>query len=84
MSPINLATSASWPCCGICGMGGISTAEDVVAFLLCGASAVQIGTASYVNPKAAEEIRSGLVEYLDRHGIASVTDLIGALDFPTR
>lgn len=66
----------------VCGMGGISSAEDVVAFLLCGASAVQIGTATYVNPKAADEIRAGLLDYLARHGLASVRDLIGKLEFP--
>lgn len=68
----------------ICGMGGISSAEDVVAFLLCGASAVQIGTATYLNPKAAEEIRADLLAYLERHNLASVQDLIGQLAFPAR
>ena len=68
----------------VCGMGGISSAEDVLAFLICGASAIQVGTVSYVNPQVAEEIRLGLLAYLERHGIASIAELIGTLEFPDR
>ncbi len=66
----------------ICGMGGITTGEDAVAFMLCGATAVQVGTASYVNPRAALEVRDGLRDYLERHGIARVEALVGALEGP--
>jgi dihydroorotate dehydrogenase (NAD+) catalytic subunit len=64
----------------VCGIGGIASAEDAVAFLLCGASAVQVGTITYANPGAALEIRDGLARYLERHGIPAVRDLIGGLE----
>jgi dihydroorotate dehydrogenase (NAD+) catalytic subunit len=63
----------------VCGMGGISCAEDAIAFLLCGARAVQVGTASYANPGLALEIRSGIARYCERHGFAAARDLVGAL-----
>ena len=66
----------------VCGIGGVSTAEDAIAFLLCGASCVQVGTASYTNPAAAIEIRDGLREYCERHGLRGVADLVGALEAP--
>ncbi len=67
----------------ICGIGGISTGEDAVAFLLCGASAVQVGTITYTNPRAALEIRDGLDAYCRQHGVGRVRDLVGGLEsFP--
>ena len=63
----------------VCGIGGIRSAADAVAFLLCGASAVQVGTASYANPRTAVEVRDGLADYCVRHGIGAVRELIGAL-----
>lgn len=68
----------------ICGIGGIMTGEDAVKFLLCGATAVQVGTASYLNPAAAAEVSDGIVDYAARHGFARVADLIGALELPVR
>ena len=68
----------------ICGIGGIASAADAVKFLLVGASAVQVGTANYLNPLAALEVRDGLAAYCARHGVARVSDLRGALDFPAR
>ncbi len=64
----------------LCGMGGIATGQDAVAFLLCGASAVQVGTQTYTNPRAALEIGDGIADYCRRHAIASVRDLVGALE----
>jgi len=64
----------------ICGIGGISTAEDAVKFLLCGASAVQVGTINYLDPEAAGRIADGIAEYAVRHGFPRVADLTGALD----
>ena len=63
----------------ICGIGGISTAEDAAKFLLCGATAVQVGTANYLNPMAALEIAEGLAAYTARQGFDRVADLTGAL-----
>ena len=63
----------------ICGIGGISTGADAVAFLLCGASAVQVGTATYGRPRAGLEVRDGMAEYCAAEGVGKVTELIGAL-----
>jgi dihydroorotate dehydrogenase (NAD+) catalytic subunit len=64
----------------ICGIGGITTGEDAVKFLLCGATAVQVGTANYTNPMAAGEVAEGIAAYAARHGFARVADLVGALE----
>lgn len=66
----------------ICGIGGIMSTEDAVKFLICGATAVQVGTASYLSPTAAGEIADGLADWLRRRGIARVADLIGTLELP--
>jgi len=61
------------------GVGGICTAQDALEFLICGATAVQVGTAQLRNPQACVEILGGIEEYLERHGIARLADLIGSL-----
>jgi dihydroorotate dehydrogenase (NAD+) catalytic subunit len=66
----------------VCGMGGIACAEDAIAFLLCGARAVQVGTATYANPALALEIRAGIARYCERHGFAAARELVGALQTP--
>jgi dihydroorotate dehydrogenase (NAD+) catalytic subunit len=66
----------------IIGMGGIVTAEDAVEFLLAGATAVQVGTASYADPRAAESIAKGLESWCRSHQIERVADLTGGLDVP--
>ncbi|HEX9122456.1 MAG TPA: dihydroorotate dehydrogenase [Actinomycetota bacterium] len=63
----------------IMGVGGVSTGEDAVEFLLAGASAVQVGTALLVNPAAPEEITRGILAYLKDKGVASPGDLRGRL-----
>jgi dihydroorotate dehydrogenase (NAD+) catalytic subunit len=68
----------------ICGVGGIATAEDAVKFLLCGATAVQVGTQNYLDPGAAGAIADGIAAYAARHGFARVRDLVGALETPGR
>jgi len=66
----------------ICGIGGIMTAEDAIKFLICGATAVQVGTASYLNPMAAGEIADGIADWVRRRGIARIADLVGSLELP--
>lgn len=61
----------------IIGVGGISRAEDAVEYLLAGASAVQVGTATFVHPRAMLEIIAGLRAFMQRKGIARVEELIG-------
>lgn len=64
----------------VIGLGGISSPTDVVEFLLAGASAVEIGTANFVDPSISEKCVDGLNDYLDRHGFKSVQEIIGALE----
>jgi dihydroorotate dehydrogenase (NAD+) catalytic subunit len=64
----------------ICGIGGIVSGEDAVAFLLCGATAVQVGTATYLDPRAALRVRDGISAYLERHALGAARELIGALE----
>jgi dihydroorotate dehydrogenase (NAD+) catalytic subunit len=64
----------------IIGMGGIATADDVIEFLLAGATAVQVGTASFVDPFIWQKLLAGLDDYMARHNVARVGDLVGALD----
>lgn len=63
----------------VIGMGGIMTAEDAVEFLLAGATAIQIGTANFIDPAVAGKVADGLVAYCERHGFKAVRDLTGAL-----
>lgn len=64
----------------VIGLGGISCAADAIEFLLAGASAIQIGTANFIDPSISEKVISGIADYLNRHGFASVRDIIGALE----
>ena len=64
----------------ICGIGGIASAVDAVKFLLAGATAIQVGTANYLNPLAAGEVAEGLARWCEAHGVARIADLIGALE----
>jgi dihydroorotate dehydrogenase (NAD+) catalytic subunit len=66
----------------ICGIGGIETAEDAVKFLLCGATAVQVGTRNYLDPAAAGAIADGMAAWAERQGVAALRDLVGALEVP--
>ncbi|MEK6618654.1 MAG: dihydroorotate dehydrogenase, partial [Nitrospirota bacterium] len=61
------------------GIGGIQTGEDAVEFLLAGATAVQVGTATFVDPRAPLKVRDGIAAYCARHGVRDVRDLVGAL-----
>lgn len=63
----------------VIGMGGIMNASDAIEFILAGASAVQVGTANFIDPEITIKIIEGLNDYLDRHKIQSVNDLIGNL-----
>ena len=62
----------------ILGLGGIVRAEDAVEFLLAGATAVQIGTASYADPRAVENIATGLERWCRSHDVPRVSALTGA------
>lgn len=68
----------------IIGMGGIATASDALEFIIAGATAVQVGTANFVDPFVWPKLIDGVSSYLDRHGIARVSDLVGQLDIPVK
>jgi dihydroorotate dehydrogenase (NAD+) catalytic subunit len=64
----------------VIGMGGIANARDAIEFLIAGASAVQVGTANFADPFIWPKLVRGLSDYMDRHRIAAVADLVGTLD----
>ncbi|TDJ29989.1 MAG: dihydroorotate dehydrogenase, partial [Gammaproteobacteria bacterium] len=64
----------------IIGQGGIQTADDAIEFLLAGATTIGLGTALFYDPMAAKKINAGIQSYLQRHDIATVSDLVGNLD----
>lgn len=64
----------------VVGLGGISTAEDAIEFLMAGATALQIGTANFVDPQVTIKVRDGINEWLDNHGCQSVSEIIGCLE----
>ena len=66
----------------ILGMGGITTPEDAVEFMLAGATAVQAGTASFADPRACEKLAGGLESWCRSHGVEKVSSLTGALEVP--
>jgi len=68
----------------IIGMGGIADARDVLEFMIAGATAVQVGTANFVDPFIWPKLLAGIEDYLNRHGIARLADLVGTLDTRTR
>jgi dihydroorotate dehydrogenase (NAD+) catalytic subunit len=68
----------------ILGMGGIATLSDALEFIIAGASAVQVGTANFVDPFLWRDLIGGLDAYLERHQIARVADLVGQLDVQDR
>ncbi|MBR1394522.1 MAG: dihydroorotate dehydrogenase [Prevotella sp.] len=64
----------------VVGLGGIMTAEDAVEFMMCGATAIEIGTANFIDPSVTIKVRDGLSDWLDRHGCQSVQEIIGAIE----
>jgi len=64
----------------VIGLGGITTAEDVIEFMLAGAAAVEVGTANFWDPCATEKIVDGVARWCGEHRVAKITDLVGALE----
>jgi dihydroorotate dehydrogenase (NAD+) catalytic subunit len=64
----------------VIGMGGIMTADDALEFMIAGADAVQVGTANFVDPFVWPKLLDGITQYLDRHQLASVGDLVGSME----
>ena len=68
----------------IIGMGGIADARDALEFMIAGSTAVQVGTANFVDPFIWSKLLDGMGDYLRRHGVARVADLVGSIDTSTR
>jgi len=64
----------------VIGLGGIMNTADAIEFFLAGATAIQIGTANFIDPAISVKVVEGINEYLDRHGCSSIYDIIGALE----
>ena len=63
----------------VIGLGGIMNARDALEFIMCGASAIEVGTANFIDPAVTIKIRDGINEWLDSHGVASVADIVGEI-----
>jgi dihydroorotate dehydrogenase (NAD+) catalytic subunit len=68
----------------VIGMGGIACASDVLEFMIAGAAAVQVGTANFVDPFIWSKLLDGIQQYMERHGMARLADLVGSIDTSTR
>ena len=68
----------------IIGMGGIASAVDALEFFIAGATAVQVGTANFVDPFLWSKLTAGIEDYLQRHGVRRIADLVGSIDTSTR
>ena len=66
----------------VVGLGGIMNWKDAIEFMLAGASAIQIGTANFIDPTVTLKVVAGINDYLERHGYQSATEIIGALEIP--
>lgn len=64
----------------VIGLGGIMTAEDAIEFLMAGATAIEIGTANFIDPTTTIKVRDGIDRWLNSHGCSSVSEIIGALE----
>ena len=64
----------------VVGLGGISCAKDAIEFLMAGATAIEIGTANFLDPAISIKVRDGIEAWLDSHGYQSVEDIIGVID----
>jgi dihydroorotate dehydrogenase (NAD+) catalytic subunit len=68
----------------VIGMGGIASARDALEFIIAGATAVQVGTANFVDPFIWSKLLDGLADYMRRHKIARMSDLVGSIDTSSR
>lgn len=64
----------------VIGLGGISTPEDAIEFFMAGATAIQVGTANFIDPQVSLKIRDGISRWLDQHSCVSLRDIIGCLE----
>ena len=63
----------------VIGLGGISNATDAIEFLMAGASAIQIGTANFLDPTVTLKVRDGIDRWLEEHGVKDIKEIIGVI-----
>ena len=63
----------------VIGLGGISTAADAIEFFMAGASAIEIGTANFLDPAVTIKVRDGINQWLDDHGCKSLSEIVGVV-----
>jgi len=63
----------------VIGLGGIMTAEDAIEFMMAGATAIEIGTANFIDPAVTVKVKNGMAQWLERHGCKSVKEIIGVV-----
>ena len=63
----------------VVGLGGIMNATDAIEFFMAGATAIEVGTANFIDPSATEKIVDGIDAWLDSHGVKDVKDIIGCI-----
>ena len=63
----------------VVGLGGIMTAQDAIEFFMAGATAIEIGTANFLDPAVTMKVRDGINEWLDKHGCHSVSEIVGCI-----
>ena len=63
----------------VVGLGGIMNATDAIEFMMCGATAIEIGTANFIDPGITKKVKDGINDWLDAHGCKSVQEIIGAI-----
>ena len=68
----------------VIGIGGIRSGSDALQYILAGASLVQVGTALFVDPSAPVQVQAGIADYMERHEVSRIADLVGALTIPGR
>ena len=63
----------------VIGLGGICSAQDALEFIMCGATAIEIGTANFLDPAISIKVRDGIDDWLDKHGVNDVSDIVGVI-----
>ena len=70
---------AAFPDTPIVGVGGVSSGEDAVAMIMAGANAIEVGTATFANPRAPWLVQQGLARWMQRHDVERVSEIVGAI-----
>ena len=63
----------------VIGLGGIMNAKDAIEFIMCGATAIQIGTANFIDPAVTVKVIDGINEWCDNHGVKDIHEIIGVI-----